>query len=347
MPPTDRALLTELLHASYEAAPEPLYPARFAQEHGIDRAQLDSALDELRLRGLVRLTPWVQGLGQGYTLTQAGLDALENPHALRPGAPLPKVRYPVEDRFDDDEPRRPPMLIRPTRPVVSWTLIAVNVGIFILTEPNLSPNAALGNRIVADAILTTGTVVDEHQWWRLLSYAFLHGGMMHIFFNMYFLYSLGPLMEAMWGSARMLLLYLVAAVTGGCAVVWVHRVDPMGRDIATFGASGALCGLLTLLGVWVMLNREHLPPALAASLSRNVTINIVFIGIMSFMIPNVSWEGHLGGAVGGALASFPLQWSRYGDTWLHRILGVLGTLLVAVVFVALALGRSWGLKPPF
>src|SRR5437867_1936325 len=73
MPRTDHDILTDLLRACFSLAPKPLYPASFAQEKGVDRATLDSALDELRLKGLVRLTEWVQGQGQGYTLTPAGL----------------------------------------------------------------------------------------------------------------------------------------------------------------------------------------------------------------------------------------------------------------------------------
>jgi len=339
----DHDLLTDLLRACFNLAPRPLYPAAFAQEHGVERAALDRALDELRLRGLVRLTEWVQGMGQGYTLTPAGLELVEHPTGLRPGAPLPKAPPPVENVHDEAE--RPPLpLIRPGRPVVSITLIAINVAIFIVSETSLTPVPRLGERIFQEGALTPDAVLRQHEWWRLLSYAFLHGGILHIFFNMYFLYSLGPVMEAMWGSGRTLLLYLVSAVAGGCFVVWIGRVAP---DTPTIGASGALCGLLASLGVWVMLNREYLPPALARSLSRNVTINLVFIAIMSFMIPNVSWEGHLGGAVGGALASFPLQVSRYASTWPRRINGIIGTVLVGVVFVLLVLSRTWGLKPPF
>src|SRR5207249_4644792 len=103
-------------------------------------------------------------------------------------------------------PRRP--LITPGRPVVSWALIAVNVLIFALVEIN-SP-AFLRGTLVADRVLAHG------EWWRILTHAFLHGGIIHLACNMYFLYSIGPLIESMWGSARLLLLYLVAAVTGGC-----------------------------------------------------------------------------------------------------------------------------------
>ena len=106
MAPIDRELLTELLHACFDAAPEPLYPGRFAEAHGIDRAVLDRALDELRLKGLIRLTEWVQGVGQGYTLTQAGMDLLENPRGLRPGVPLPAARLPVPEPYPDEEAAR-------------------------------------------------------------------------------------------------------------------------------------------------------------------------------------------------------------------------------------------------
>ena len=142
---------------------------------------------------------------------------------------------------------------------------------------------------------------------------------------------LGPLLESLWGSGRLLLLYMVAAVTGGCVVIWTDR--------AGVGASGAISGMLTSLGVWVMLNREHLPPALASGLTRMVLINLVILAFLS-TLPGVSWEGHLGGAIGGALASFPLQVSRHGGTWRSTILGTLGTLLVAAVFLVLAYGRN-------
>src|ERR1700693_5322558 len=129
MAPTHRELLTEVLRACFEAAPAPLYPGSFAHAHGLDRAVLDRALDELRLKGLLRLTEWVQDMGQGYTLTHAGLSLLENPRGLRPGAPIPTAPRPVAD--DDAEERPPPALIRPGPPIVSYALIGINVAVFL------------------------------------------------------------------------------------------------------------------------------------------------------------------------------------------------------------------------
>jgi rhomboid protease GluP len=345
MPSTDRELLTDVLRACYEAAPKPLYAGQFAQQRGLDRAVLDRALDELRLKGLLRLTEWVQDMGQGYTLTHAGLALLENPRGLRPGAPIPTASTQVAESDDDADERPPPALIRPGPPIVSYALIGVNVAVFFLGM-YLADRAGIPATKYLDGILgpidhfslRPDRVLHNGEWWRIITYAFLHGGLLHIALNMYALYVLGPLLESLWGSGRLLLLYMVAAVTGGCVVIWTDR--------AAVGASGAISGMLTSLGVWVMLNRAHLPPALASGLTRMVMINLVILAVVS-MQSGVSWEGHLGGAVGGALASFPLQVSRHGGTWRSTILGTLGTLLVAAVFLVLAYGRNWGVLPQF
>src|SRR5262245_12716127 len=92
-----------ILRQCAAAAPSPWYPASYAETAGIARDQLDAHLDQLRLNGLVQLTKWVSGRGQGYALTPDGVDALHNPRRLaqlRAGhvAPGPGGR---------DEPRAP------------------------------------------------------------------------------------------------------------------------------------------------------------------------------------------------------------------------------------------------
>src|SRR5262249_23670361 len=99
------------------------------------------------------------------------------------------------------------------------------------------------------------------------------------------------------------------------------------------GASGALCGLLLSLAVWVILNRRYLPPALTSSLIRNVGINTVLIAFISFL-PGVSWAGHLGGAVAGAAVAVPLNLQRFG-AGLQRWLGLLGIIAVPLVAIGL------------
>src|ERR1700693_1515466 len=81
-------LLLEVLKASAQSSPEPLYPAAFAAYSGLERNLLDQALDYLRLRGLVAFTDWVQGKGQGYALTSEGDKVLQNPRLLKRAQPI-------------------------------------------------------------------------------------------------------------------------------------------------------------------------------------------------------------------------------------------------------------------
>jgi membrane associated rhomboid family serine protease len=72
---------------------------------------------------------------------------------------------------------------------------------------------------------------------------------------------------------------------------------------------------------------------------RSIVMNLVLIGLIS-LVPQVSWEGHLGGAVGGALVAYPLQLSRFADTWPARLLGYAGALLVPAVFLAVTIWHA-------
>jgi membrane associated rhomboid family serine protease len=334
-------LLLEVLKACAEAAPVGLYPAAFAAYSGLDRGVLDEALDYLRLRGLVRFTDWERDKGQGYTLTSQGTDALQNPRLLK-HAQLAKAEPAlarVSDRSDHPWARGEAVrdtLLNPVRPVVCMTLLGLNILVFVIglvlaMKQGIDAGDYLkgsGNRGVAaiqDELgsLSLFDIVVKDEWWRLLSYAFVHAGLLHIGMNMYFLFSLGPLLETLWGSVRFLWLYLVAALWGGCAVMITQR--------AAVGASGALCGLLTSMGVWVYLNRRHLPPNLVSNWMRTVFTNVILIAVIS-TLPSVSWEGHLGGALGGAIVSLPLNYQRFGRGG-QKLLGLIGALAVPVVAV--------------
>src|SRR5579859_7056679 len=76
-------LLEILLRECQAAAPRPWYPSEYAQQTGVARATIDADLDQLRLAGLVRLSDWVQGKGQGYLLTPEGEEILRNTRYLR------------------------------------------------------------------------------------------------------------------------------------------------------------------------------------------------------------------------------------------------------------------------
>src|SRR5262249_50096678 len=93
--------LEAILRQCAEAAPQPWYPSTYAQATGVPRDRLDADLDLLRLGGLVHLTDWVQGKGQGYALTDTGREVLQSPRLL---ARLRSGSVPV---FRDEAPPPP------------------------------------------------------------------------------------------------------------------------------------------------------------------------------------------------------------------------------------------------
>ena len=130
---------------------------------------------------------------------------------------------------------------------------------------------------------------------------------LHILANMYALYRVGGEVERWWGPVRYLVIYLFAGLGGS---VLALALEPR---IVMAGASGAICGVLGAAAVWVLCNGRHLPRSLARQIRGNMIINGVLITFISLM-PGVSWQGHLGGAVIGAAVALVMQAQRFGPS---------------------------------
>jgi membrane associated rhomboid family serine protease len=172
--------------------------------------------------------------------------------------------------------------------LVTLTLLALNVLVFVAVRTGSS-------RITSDLVLVP--VLVEDQPWRLLSSAFTHVQIFHIFSNLFMLYQLGPPLERMLGRLRFIVLYVASALGGGVAV-WL--LSSPGQ--ATLGASGAVLGLV---GALLVISRAR---------GLDVTWILAYVAItavISFTIPNISWQGHLGGFVtGAAVAALFLSQTR-------------------------------------
>lgn len=230
---------------------------------------------------------------------------------------------------------------RPTQ-VTTVSLIAVNVALFALTFVTGRTDSPL---FTALALSPTGTcerggnlftggdaaacAAFGGQWlpgvadgavWQLLTSAFMHLDVLHIGFNMFALWVLGPQLESFMGRARYLALYLVSAFAGAAAVMWF--ADPAS---STVGASGALFGLMGALLVFAYRGGHDV---------KNVLFWVGLNLAITFMVPGISWQGHLGGLVGGLLsaAAIAALGRRGPRAWI-----ALGAL--AVVFVAASLAR--------
>lgn len=174
---------------------------------------------------------------------------------------------------------------RANQSVVTYTILALNVLVFIAVHVG-SP------KILQDLVMVP--VLTESEPWRLLTSAFIHVQIFYIFSNLFMLWQLGPPLEQMLGRLRFTVFYLLSAL-GGSVAVWIFAVF----GSATLGVFGVVFGLV---GVFLVIS---------CVCGFDITWIIAYVAItavLSFAIPNVSWQGHFGGfIVGAALAWIFLQ----------------------------------------
>ena len=197
-----------------------------------------------------------------------------------------------------------------TGAIVTKALVAVNVGIYLL-ELGMGGNVnGTGNEIYNNGVLAA-PFVDQGDWWRLISAAFLHYGPLHLLLNMLALWWFGSAVEMALGRGSYLLLYVVSGLAGSAGAL---IFDP---NALTVGASGAIFGIL---GAAFVLERQGTYVLGGGALSI-IVLNVVF----TFAIPGISIGGHLGGLVGGILGTLAL--SRFGRG--HAVYGRPGLIGVA------------------
>lgn len=171
-------------------------------------------------------------------------------------------------------------------------LVAINVAVYLA---ELATGGDNRGRLVQDWYLYGPAVVHGGEWWRVVSAAFLHGSIPHIAFNMFALYQVGNLVEALFGRVRYALLYAIALLGSAAAVLWFSYDQP------TLGASGAIFGLFgALVAVGLRLGKRG--RALIGQVVPVVAINLVF----TFAVPGISAAGHVGGLITGFLAGLVL-----------------------------------------
>lgn len=216
-----------------------------------------------------------------------------------------------------------------TGEIVTRVLIGVNVAVFVAQIAVAGSLTGLSGRLYQDGALY-GPLVADGDWWRLVTYAFLHSGFLHVAFNMLMLWWFGRPLEALIGRGRFLGVFAVSILAGAAGALIVSPGTP------SIGASGAVFGIL---GAGIVLERARIPVFGGAALVV-VLINLA----LSFVLSNVTVGGHLGGLVGGMLAMLAL--SGFGRKHLvHGRIGALevfGLVALAAASVAIAYARARG-----
>ncbi len=176
--------------------------------------------------------------------------------------------------------------------------------------------------------------------WRLLSSGFLHGGLVHIAFNMSALMSLGPALERALGSLRFLLLYTVSLLGGSIVVCLSTPVDQ-----PVVGASGALFGLLGALVAMNMAAGRHMLSFLDYEGPRRLLGMIGVYIVLGFLLPFISKEAHIGGLLAGFFVTLlfiqPPRTLTSLRPWRIAFAALLASLLFASVYPPVRFDTLW------
>jgi rhomboid protease GluP len=144
-------------------------------------------------------------------------------------------------------------------------------------------------------------LLELGEWWRLISAQFLHWGLAHLALNMMGLWFLGPTVEAIIGSVRFTLAYLLCGA-GGMAVAWaISHTGPDPRPLVLLGASASVLGLVGLQAAYSLKAYRFSGSLVAKAQLASMTQIIVLQAIFDWMVPQVSSTAHMGGAASGFL----------------------------------------------
>jgi membrane associated rhomboid family serine protease len=218
-------------------------------------------------------------------------------------------------------------------PVVTQALIAINVVAFLAETLGGAPfSGGGGGTVFTKGALYGPLIVHQHEYWRIVTSGFLHDGLLHIAFNMFFLYVMGTMLEPAIGRVNFAAVYLASLLAGSFGALLFQPQVP------TVGASGACFGVL---GALMVVARNRGIPIWQSGLGITLAINVVF----SLSVNGISIGGHLGGFVGGVITGALIV--ELAERRRMQTLALAGCMLVGVVSAAaaIAVAGSNGLAP--
>lgn len=218
------------------------------------------------------------------------------------------------------------------------TLIVLNVIIFLLMVGDGAGFISNFNNLIFlkwGANFAPYTLAGE--WWRLLTCAFLHFGIIHLFMNMWVLLDIGVLVEKLFGHYAFLMIYLGAAFSGSAASILWHGVNAVSA-----GASGAIFGLGGAILGFLLIQKEHFPEEVFEDMKGSILGFVGYSVLFGLSVKGIDNAAHFGGLGGGFVlgllfANSLIPKVRSQKKTKKMLLGTVGTL-------CLVLGGLFGLN---
>jgi rhomboid protease GluP len=227
----------------------------------------------------------------------------------------------------------------PVPSTATSALVAANIGLYAvawyLTQSAasaLQPAPGMGG--IDGAILVRlgakyGRLMYVGEWWRLVTAMFLHAGLLHIGFNLWCLFDLGPTVESLFSTPKFIFLYLVTGVAGFVFSLWW---SPFGISV------GASAPILGLIGILIGASFHH--GRLGKDYRGQLWKWVMYIAVLGIMMPGIDNAAHAGGLVSGIVLGYIIPEGEPGtraEENLWNVLAVLSVIIIAGSFALMAL----------
>ncbi len=212
-------------------------------------------------------------------------------------------------------------IFSPKKPVMTYLLLVINIMVFLASMVYGDFTSGCANNYVR--------VFTNNEYYRLITSMFLHGSIIHLGFNMYALYILGPVVERYYGKSKFLLIYFVSGILGNLfSCLFASELT------YSLGASGAIFGLLGSIAYFTYYYRATLQGLLKSQIIPTIAANL----LIGFMLPGIDVSAHIGGLVGGLLVSMGLGIGDRGRNQ-DRINGIVILILLVISIIYLVLKK--------
>lgn len=204
------------------------------------------------------------------------------------------------------------------KPIITYILLAINIIAYIAI-------ALLGSQIWElepnvlykyGALVNLDQMINNMDYIRLITSVFLHGGLLHLLFNMYSLYIIGPQLESFFGKFKYIVIYLVSGICGNLLSMLF-----LSDRYVSVGASGAIFGLLGALLYFGYHYRVYLSGVIKSQIIPLIAVNL----LIGFMMTGINNVAHIGGLIGGVLISMAVG-VKYKSSKIDRFNGIIMTL---------------------
>ena len=250
------------------------------------------------------------------------------------------VQHEAAQRGEESDNVPQPVITRPwvrrseSNITLTQVIFGANIAVFLATALASGSAINISGEVNFHYGANFGPYTLSGEWWRLLTYMFLHGGAMHIFFNMWCLWDLGRLCESLYGRWTFAGIYLITGVSGGLAsIAWNPRVLSVGASGAIFGLAGALIASF-------YLGEFSLPRVAISGTLRSLVIFAVFNLGFGQLFGGIDNACHIGGLVSGlVLGALIARLAPQSDAPLRRAI-VVGVVVLGLLAAGFGV-RQW------